>query len=476
MIERPEFDVFLAHNSQDKPQVKAIAAQLKRRGLKVWIDDDQILPGRPFQDVIQQAILNVKSAAIFIGPQGPGSWEVLEMRTFISQFVDTGLPVIPILLPGVGELPQNLLFLRQFNWVSFASGINNVGSLEKLVWGITQQQPKTSSQICEHFDVFLCHNENEKDLSEVEQIAKQLEERGIKPWLAKNKVPPGRFLEDVLADQIAQIHSVAIFIGSKPYPWQENKMEFFIEKFNELKRDMIPVILPNVLQEPELHIHLQRRTRVDFRQDKPEAFNYLVWAITGIKPETSPQTLEENNSLVREVNCAQLEELLAVGKWEEADRETKKILLESSGKQLNEKVQIDDIRNFSCETLCMIDELWVKYSNGRFGFSVQNKIWHQMREKPFWQKMKTKWLGNSDNNENEKDFWYSFGERVGWCHELNKGEKKWVLYKDMTFNMNALQGHLPCCREWWKQSYPKHDPKRFYALMLRIEKCQEYQL
>jgi hypothetical protein len=117
----------------------------------------------------------------------------------------------------------------------------------------------------------------------------------------------------------------------------------------------------------------------------------------------------------------------------------------------------------------------VKYSNGRFGFSVQNKIWHQMREKSFWQKIKPKWwLGNSDNNENEKDFWYIFGERVGWYHE-NKGQKKWVQYKDMTFNMNALQGHLPCCREWWKLSRPVHDPKRFCALMLRIEKCQEYQ-
>jgi len=474
MIDRPEFDVFLAHNSQDKPEVKAIASKLKRRGLKVWIDDEQILPGRPFQDVIQQAISNVKSAAIFIGPQGPGSWQVMELRTLISQFVDTGLPVIPILLPGVGEIPQNLLFLRQQNWVSFASGIDNVGSLEKLVSVITPQQPKTSSKICEHFDVFLWHNE--KDLSEVEQIAKQLEERGIQPWLAKSQVPAGRLPEDMLADRIAQIHSVAIFIGSEPSPWQEKTMEAFIWKFIELKRAVIPVILPNVLQEPELPIYLQRRTRVDFRQDKAEAFYNLAWGITERKPETSPKILEENNSLVLEVNCAQLEELLAVGKWQEADRETKKILLESSGKKQNEKLGVDDIRNFSCETLCTIDELWVKYSSGRFGFSVQNKIWHQIREKSFWQKMKTQFLGNSDNNEKEKDFWYIFGERVGWYHELNKGQKKWVQYKDMTFNMNALQGHLPCCREWWKQSRPEHEPKRFCALMLRIEKCQEYQL
>ena len=35
----------------------------------------------------------------------------------------------------------------------------------------------------------------------------------------------------------------------------------------------------------------------------------------------------------------------------------------------------EDIKNFSCQNLRTIDQLWVKYSNGRFGFSVQKKIW-----------------------------------------------------------------------------------------------------
>ena len=480
MTNQPYFDVFLAHNSQDKPQVREIAKQLKRRGLKVWLDEEQIPPGRPFQDVIQQALQNVKSAAIFIGTEGLGNWQILEFRSLITRFVEADIPIIPVLLPGVEGIPDKLLFLRELNYVKFENGINDFEALDKLESGIRQKHVKSFPKTCEHFDVFLCYNE--KDRNEVKQIAEQLkerqiEERRIRPWLDIWEVPPGRFLEDVLADRIAQIHSVAIFIGSEPCPWQENTMEFFIGKFIELKRPVILVILPNALQEPELPINLQRRNRVvDFRPDKAEAFDDLVWGITGIKPETSPNNLEEDNSSVQEVNCARLEELLAVGKWQEADLETKKIMLESCGKKLNEKLKIDDIRNFSCETLCTIDELWVKYSNGRFGFSVQNNIWHQMREKPFWQKMKTKWLGNSDNNENEKDFWYTFGERVGWYHELNKGQKKWVQYKDMTFNMNALQGHLPCCREWWQRSYPKHEPKRFCALMLRIEKCQEYQL
>lgn len=132
MVNQPEFDVFLAHNSQDKPLVRAIANKLKRRGIKVWIDEEQILPGRPFQDVIQQAIQNVKSAAIFIGSGGLGKWQVLEQRSLISRFVDADIPVIPVLLPGVDCIPEHLLFLKELNWVSFANGIDDVEALDKL--------------------------------------------------------------------------------------------------------------------------------------------------------------------------------------------------------------------------------------------------------------------------------------------------------------------------------------------------------
>ncbi|QDL12497.1 transcriptional regulator, partial [Brasilonema sennae CENA114] len=92
MTNQPDFDVFLAHNSQNKPQVKAIATKLKRRGLKVWLDEEQIAPGRAFQDVIQQAISNVKSAAIFIGTEGLGKWQILELRSLISRLVEADIP------------------------------------------------------------------------------------------------------------------------------------------------------------------------------------------------------------------------------------------------------------------------------------------------------------------------------------------------------------------------------------------------
>jgi TIR domain len=135
MVRQNQFDVFLAHNSADKPQVRIIANKLREQGLIPWLDEEEILAGRLFQDAIQRAISESKSAAIFIGLKGLGAWQELELQTLISQFVRKKSPVIPVLLPEVSEIPDNLLFLQQFNWVKFEH-INNNSALSKLVQGI----------------------------------------------------------------------------------------------------------------------------------------------------------------------------------------------------------------------------------------------------------------------------------------------------------------------------------------------------
>ncbi len=137
-----DFDIFLAHNNQDKPQVEAVAAELRKRGLNPWLDKEQIPPGRWFQDNIQDIIPKVKSAAIFVGPHGIGKWQEVELRSFISQCVEGEIPVIPVLLPGVSEVPPKLAFLKQLSWVRFDGRIDDVKPLDDLVWGITGKNPQ----------------------------------------------------------------------------------------------------------------------------------------------------------------------------------------------------------------------------------------------------------------------------------------------------------------------------------------------
>lgn len=140
-IETNDFDVFLAHSRSDEAAVRAIARQLRQRGLYPWVDKEQVRPGRWFQDVIQQIIPKVKSVAVFVGPKGLSRWQTVELRSSLSQLVERDLPVIPILLPGVEDIPNYLIFLKELNRVRFSS-LDDAEALDKLVWGITGKSPQ----------------------------------------------------------------------------------------------------------------------------------------------------------------------------------------------------------------------------------------------------------------------------------------------------------------------------------------------
>lgn len=136
-----QFDVFLAHSSKDKPLIRRIYRKLADLGLRPWLDEEEIAPGTKFQDEIQQAIGRIKTAAIFFGPDGLGRWQALELKSFISQCVRRDIPVIPVLLPGVKEIPEELIFLQEFHAVAFHDSIEDEKALFSLEWGITGCKP-----------------------------------------------------------------------------------------------------------------------------------------------------------------------------------------------------------------------------------------------------------------------------------------------------------------------------------------------
>ncbi|WP_413173086.1 tetratricopeptide repeat protein [Anabaena azotica] len=70
-----------------------------------------------------------------------------------------------------------------------------------------------------------------------------------------------------------------------------------------------------------------------------------------------------------------LRDLLKTGKWMEADEETRRVMLEVAKREEESWLDHDSIDNFPSEDLRTIDYLWVKYSNGKFGFSVQKRIY-----------------------------------------------------------------------------------------------------
>ncbi|PSR18232.1 hypothetical protein C8255_08525 [filamentous cyanobacterium CCP3] len=143
------FDVFLAHNSNDRPFVQEIYRKLQNRGIKPWLDIVEIAPGDVFLTKIQEAIIQSKTAVICIGSTGLGKWQDLEAQISINLFIQKGMKIIPVLLPPVKAIPNEALTLQQFRFVQFEESVENQQGLDLLEWGITGVKPNslTSSSL-----------------------------------------------------------------------------------------------------------------------------------------------------------------------------------------------------------------------------------------------------------------------------------------------------------------------------------------
>lgn len=132
----PAFDVFLSHNSRDKPAVRELANALRERGVIVWLDEDELRPGLNWQSLIEAGIKQSASVAVLIGNDGLGPWEDEEMQGALIHAVKDGSPVIPVVLPDAPSQPTLPMFLGTRTWVDLRPAMND-DNLGRLIWGIT---------------------------------------------------------------------------------------------------------------------------------------------------------------------------------------------------------------------------------------------------------------------------------------------------------------------------------------------------
>jgi hypothetical protein len=61
--------------------------------------------------------------------------------------------------------------------------------------------------------------------------------------------------------------------------------------------------------------------------------------------------------------------------WRKADKMTTKLMCQVANREKEGCLKAKDMNQFPCEDLQIIDQLWVYYSVGKYGFSVQKKLW-----------------------------------------------------------------------------------------------------
>jgi TIR domain len=135
------------------------------------------------------------------------------------------------------------------------------------------------------FDVFLCHNHRDKP--KIKEIGKQLMLEGVLPWLDEWELRPGFPWQTALEQQIENVQSAAVFVGVGGIgPWQEQEVDALLREFRQLKRPVIPVLLPDAPAESSLPVFLKQMTWIDFGVSDPDPMARLMWGITGKNPDS----------------------------------------------------------------------------------------------------------------------------------------------------------------------------------------------
>jgi GUN4-like/Effector-associated domain 10 len=155
-------------------------------------------------------------------------------------------------------------------------------------------------------------------------------------------------------------------------------------------------------------IHIGDRIYVDWNN---EAIQKLLEVIQE-KSDSIPLLPKE----LPQEEYLRLKNLLAAGRWREANYTTRTIILKAVNAEKEGWLSDEQIQDFPCPVLQIIDNLWLQYSNQRFGFSVQKRIFNECEKNP-----------------------QVFGDRVGWRIQNNWISDSQVIHTPA----NAPDGHLP---------------------------------
>ena len=147
----PSHDIFLSHNSCDKPFVRELAERLKAEGIRPWIDEWDLNAGDQIQRHLSNVLDTIPVVGIVIGPGGIGPWHNAEIEVVVHRRVyDTNktLRIIPILMAGVARSDRKSIpaFLRDSLWVEFRDDRPYDKSFRDLVRGIRGWRDRTNDE------------------------------------------------------------------------------------------------------------------------------------------------------------------------------------------------------------------------------------------------------------------------------------------------------------------------------------------
>jgi uncharacterized caspase-like protein len=154
------------------------------------------------------------------------------------------------------------------------------------------------------------------------------------------------------------------------------------------------------------------------------------------KLERQQELEQQRQELASEegIDYTKLRDFLQTNQWKQADKETYRLMITAVDKKEGDWFNRFDLKYFPRQDLRTIDQLWVKYSNGKWGFSVQKQIWQKCGSPIYF----------------TAESWEKFRDRVGW-----RKHGQYVRYDQLSFNpQKSPPGEFPALADqifhWWR--------------------------
>ncbi|MEM1280199.1 MAG: TIR domain-containing protein, partial [Cyanobacteria bacterium P01_H01_bin.152] len=238
---------------------------------------------------------------------------------------------------------------------------------------------------------FIFISYSRQDQAYVDQLVQALTQRHLPVWL-DNEINHGQAWNRVIREQLDQCQVFLLVMSprAEQSPWVRNEMLYAINK----RKAIFPLLLEG---EHWFDVLSWQGADVTDGSLPPERFFEDVGShfpnagataeslpvqtvveeripptpATPIKTVMPPKLATQAVELKSEkgIDYRRLRDLLKAGEWREADQETADQMLKAMGQTTWWKVESNDLLNFPCADLKTIDQLWVKYSDGKWGFS-----------------------------------------------------------------------------------------------------------
>jgi hypothetical protein len=221
------------------------------------------------------------------------------------------------------------------------------------------------------------------------------------------------------------------------------------------------------LQEFKQKIDDLRNHIISYIRYQNQLFKYQNYLLDNKFLELKRIINASQDSLISKIGIdySLLDKLLFTKNWKEADEITYTIIIKlllqkdcniNKNDEGYKYINSDNILQIPYEDLLIINYLWIKHSQGHFGYSVQKQILQRLLLLNNIEK-----LNIVKTNESICD---EFVRQIGW-----KKEGEYLRYRQLNFDLDAPEGHLPTIHVGWKQTDDINSWSRYVKfLSLRV--------